>query len=76
MKCSGDNVILRGIVHVVSGFPLHFMFYRGNLDCFSNMVVFLLLMPYIQKYVIFYILCTNEREWNFYLDNVEQETVI
>ena len=36
MKCSGDNVILRGIVHVVSGFPLHFMFYRGNLDCFSN----------------------------------------
>ena len=36
MKCSGDNVILRGIVHVVSGFPLHFMFYRGNFDCFSN----------------------------------------
>ena len=23
MKCSGENVILRGIVHVVSGFPLH-----------------------------------------------------
>ena len=38
MKCSGDNVILRGIVHVVSGFHLHFMFYRGNLDCFSNRV--------------------------------------
>ena len=38
MKCGGDNVILRGIVHVVSGFPLHFMFYRGNLDCFSNRV--------------------------------------
>ena len=36
MKSSRDNVILRGIVHVVSGFPLHFMFYRGNLDCFSN----------------------------------------
>ena len=39
MKCSGENVILRGIVHVVSGFPLHFMFYSGNLDCFSNRVV-------------------------------------
>ena len=38
MKCSGENVILRGIVHVVSGFPLHFMFYRGNFDCFSNRV--------------------------------------
>ena len=38
MKCSGDNVILRGIVHVVSGFPLHFMLYRGNFDCFSNRV--------------------------------------
>ena len=38
MKCSGDNVILRGIVHVVSGFHPHFMFYRGNLDCFSNRV--------------------------------------
>ena len=25
MKCSGENVILRGIVHVVSCFPLHFM---------------------------------------------------
>ena len=29
MKCSGENVILRGIV---SGFPLHFMFYRGNFE--------------------------------------------
>ena len=38
MKCSGDNVILRGIVNVVSGFHPHFMFYRGNLDCFSNRV--------------------------------------
>ena len=36
MKCSGENVILREIVHVVSGFPLHFMLYRGNLDCFSK----------------------------------------
>ena len=36
MKCSGENVILRGIFHVVSRFPLHFMLYRGNFDCFSN----------------------------------------
>ena len=38
MKCSRKNVILRGIVHVVSCFPLHFMLYRRNLDCFSNRV--------------------------------------
>ena len=31
-------MIFREIVHVVSGFPLHFMFYHGNLDCFSNRV--------------------------------------
>ena len=36
MKCSGENVILSGIFYVVSGFPLHFMLYPGNLDCFSN----------------------------------------
>ena len=38
MKCSGEIVILRGIVHVVSRFPVHFILYRGNLDCFSNSV--------------------------------------
>ena len=38
MKCSRENVILRGIFNVVSGFPLHFMLYRENLDCFSNRV--------------------------------------
>ena len=38
MKYSGGNVILRGIFHVVSGCPLHFMLYRGNLDCFSSRV--------------------------------------
>ena len=38
MKCSGGNVILRRIFHVVSCFPLHFMLYRRNLDCFSNSV--------------------------------------
>ena len=27
MKCSGENVILHGIFHVVSCFPLHFMLY-------------------------------------------------
>ena len=31
-------MILRGKFHVVPGFPLHFMLYRGNLDCFSNSV--------------------------------------
>ena len=36
MKFSGENVILRGIVYVVSRFPLHFMFYRRNLDHFSK----------------------------------------
>ena len=39
MKCSEENVILRGIFHVVSCFPLHCMLYRGNLDCFSNSVL-------------------------------------
>ena len=34
----GENVILRGIFHVVSCFPLHFMLYCGNLDCFSNSI--------------------------------------
>ena len=38
MKSSRENMILREIVHVVSGFPLQFMLYRGNLDCFSNSV--------------------------------------
>ena len=38
MKCSGENVILRGIFHVVSCFPLHFMLYRENLNYFSYSV--------------------------------------
>ena len=38
MKCSGENVILRGIFLIVSCFPLHFMLYRGKLDGFSNSV--------------------------------------
>ena len=38
MKCSGDNLIQREIVHVVSCFPLHFMLYRGYLDYFSDSV--------------------------------------
>ena len=44
MKCSGENVILRGIFHVVSRFLLLFMLYRGNLDCLSNSVDDLLLL--------------------------------
>ena len=39
MKWSGENVILCGIFHVVSCFPLHFMLYRENLDYFSDSVV-------------------------------------
>ena len=39
-KCSGENVILGGIVHLVSCFPLNFMLYRGNLDYLSDSVVF------------------------------------
>ena len=31
-------MILLGIFHVVLCFPLHSMFYRKNLDCFSNRV--------------------------------------
>ena len=38
MKWSWEDVILCRIFHVVSGFPLHLMLYRGNLDCFSNSV--------------------------------------
>ena len=38
MKYSRENVILRGLFHVVSGFLLHFMLYHGNLDFFSNSV--------------------------------------
>ena len=41
MKFSGENVILRGIFHVVSRFPLQFMLYCGNLDYFSNRATFL-----------------------------------
>ena len=38
MKCSGENVTLRGIFHVVSCCPLHFMLYRGNFDYFWDSV--------------------------------------
>ena len=43
MKCSGENVILCGIFHVVSCFPLHFMLYRENLDYFSDRVAVVVL---------------------------------
>ena len=38
MNCSLENVLLCGIFHVVSCFPLHFMLYRENLDYFSDSV--------------------------------------
>ena len=38
IKCSGENLILRGIFHVVSCFPLHSILYRGNFDYFSDYV--------------------------------------
>ena len=40
MKCSGENVIQRGIFHVVSCFPLHFMLYHGHFNYFSDSVGF------------------------------------
>ena len=62
MKCSGENVLLRGIFHVVSCFPLHFMLYRGNLDCFSNSVQSLCVFyqyTFINKFglLLLYIFC-------------------
>ena len=36
MKCSRENMILCGIFHAVSRFPLHYMLYRGNLDYFLD----------------------------------------
>ena len=38
MKCSGENVTLRGIFHVVSGFPLHITLYHGNGDYFLTVL--------------------------------------
>ena len=43
MKCSGENVVIRGIVREVSCFPLHFMLYRVNLDYFSDSVFHVIL---------------------------------
>ena len=37
--------MLRGIFHVVSGFPLHFMLYRGKLEFFSDSVAHLSACP-------------------------------
>ena len=38
IKCSGENVILRGIFHVVPRFPLRFMLYRKKFS-YSGSVV-------------------------------------
>ena len=53
MKCSGENVILSGIFHVVSCFHLHFMLYRGNLDFFSDSVGIRVKLAWIR----------NQRNW-------------
>ena len=69
MKCSGENVKLRGIFHVVSCFPLHFMLFRENLDYFLNRVMHVLhpistVQLWMSAYVIMfpcnYLLCTLE----------------
>ena len=52
MKCSWENVILRGIFHVVSSFPLHFILYRGNFDSFLDSVPHMLTIN-LGKYGIF-----------------------
>ena len=38
MKCSGENVILSGIFHVVSRFPLHFILHREILITFLTVI--------------------------------------
>ena len=35
----GKRDTIRGIVHVVTGFPLHFILYRRNLASFSGRAV-------------------------------------
>ena len=45
MKCSGENMILRGIFNVVSRFPLNFLLNRENLYCFSSSVVCAIVIP-------------------------------
>ena len=58
MKCSGENFILRGIFHVVSCFPLHFMLYRENLDYFSASVwwkIIVLYNIYGRRYITIWI---------------------
>ena len=49
MKCSGENVILGGIFHVVSCFPQYFVLYGVNLDYFSDSVC----IPSVAAYQIF-----------------------
>ena len=38
MKYAGENAIVRGIFHVVSRYPKHFLLYRWNLDYFLESV--------------------------------------
>ena len=55
MKSSGENETLRGIFHVVSRFPLHFMIYRGNLDYFLDSVEHSIKFEFIFKSVLIFI---------------------
>ena len=71
---AGGNVILRGIFHVVSCFPLNFMLYHENLDYFSDSVWRLVLyyyprwnipLPIIQVQILFWGVCRfNKIHWN------------
>ena len=42
MKCSWENEILRGILRVVSRFPLHFVLVHGNFNYFLDSAVIVL----------------------------------
>ena len=53
MKCRWENMILRGIFHVVSSFSLHFLLYRGNFDKFLDSVPHIMLIINLGKYRIF-----------------------
>ena len=51
MKGSGENLILRGIFHVVSCFPIHLMLYRGNLDYYSDSVRYTIWLKLFENFL-------------------------
>ena len=63
MKCSGESVILRKIVHFVVCFPLHFMVYRRNFDYFSDRVGTAL---YVLYFCIAYIFVESKYPGSFW----------